>query len=615
MSFLNPALFWLGALAIPLIALYLLKLRRKDVRVSSTILWERAVRDMAANAPFQRLRSNLLLLLQLLLLTLLVLALARPTLRRLTSPGHAVVLVIDTSASMGAREVGGTRLEAAKREAMATISRMNDADEAMIVESWSTARVAVGLTRDRALLERTLDSLEPRDTPGNAAEALLLAAGAVEKREGTAIVFLSDGSGATRIPAHPVLEKRLTWVKTGSPAGNAGITAFRAEPISAADGRVPSREAGGRTEYGYSVFTGVANFSASPGKLYVTLKRDGGTVAVRAVELAPGASGGASFEVFLPGEASLEASLDSEDALEADDRAWTRAREPGDVAVQLEGDNRFLEFFMSTRPRVRIVTEKPDLWICAGPAKDPPEGAHAVWFRPDRVVAGITPAEEAARVRVLSWDETHPLLRFARFGDVHVARAAKLSLPADGVNLVQGSAGPLIAAATERGLLRVAVAFRPEESDWPLRPSFPIFFSNVLRAVSEARDAAAPAQVAAGQPARFAAAGTAEATVTDPAGRAYRLAATSAGEFLFGDTHRAGLYTFDGPSGAREFGVNLLSEEESNLAPGEALGSGEVQLQPVEAAGNESRDAWPWLAAAGLLVLLLEWACFHRRIS
>ncbi|PMP81104.1 MAG: hypothetical protein C0183_12900, partial [Roseiflexus castenholzii] len=56
MSFLTP-LALLSALVVgPLIvAMYLLKLRREERRVSSTFLWQRMVRDVEANAPWQRL--------------------------------------------------------------------------------------------------------------------------------------------------------------------------------------------------------------------------------------------------------------------------------------------------------------------------------------------------------------------------------------------------------------------------------------------------------------------------------------------------------------------------------------------------------------------------------
>jgi Ca-activated chloride channel family protein len=83
MSLIAPLALIGAAIVGPLIvAMYLLKLRREDRPVSSTFLWQKMVRDVEANAPWQKLRRNLLLLLQLLLMLLLVLALARPVLSR-----------------------------------------------------------------------------------------------------------------------------------------------------------------------------------------------------------------------------------------------------------------------------------------------------------------------------------------------------------------------------------------------------------------------------------------------------------------------------------------------------------------------------------------------------
>ncbi len=89
MSFLNPLTALIAAgITIPLlVSLYFLKLKRKPMVVPSTLLWKKAIQDLQVNAPFQRIRNNLLLWLQLLLLALLLIAMARPTQRATVSPG------------------------------------------------------------------------------------------------------------------------------------------------------------------------------------------------------------------------------------------------------------------------------------------------------------------------------------------------------------------------------------------------------------------------------------------------------------------------------------------------------------------------------------------------
>ena len=95
-----------AAVAVPLLVLlYFLKLKRREVVVSSTLLWKRAVQDLQVNAPFQRLRRNLLLLLQLLALAAVLVALAGPVLAGSRGPGQRYVLLIDRSASMNATDV------------------------------------------------------------------------------------------------------------------------------------------------------------------------------------------------------------------------------------------------------------------------------------------------------------------------------------------------------------------------------------------------------------------------------------------------------------------------------------------------------------------------------
>src|SRR5215510_7995713 len=105
MKFLTP---WTavaaGAIAVPLLLLlYFLKLRRQEVPISSTLLWKKAIMDMQVNAPFQKLRRNLLLFLQLLILAAVILSLGTPLTRWTQRQSSKRILLIDHSASMNAR--------------------------------------------------------------------------------------------------------------------------------------------------------------------------------------------------------------------------------------------------------------------------------------------------------------------------------------------------------------------------------------------------------------------------------------------------------------------------------------------------------------------------------
>jgi len=164
-DFLNlTGLAFLG-LALPVILLYLLRMRRQTQRVPSTLLWREALDDLHSATPFRRLRKNLLLLLQLLIIAVLALALARPLIQARRSVGQSMVVVLDGSASMLARDAdGGSRFEAALQEARSLVASLTAGDEMMVVEAGPVPRTLSPFTSDRAQLGRALSRASARAT-------------------------------------------------------------------------------------------------------------------------------------------------------------------------------------------------------------------------------------------------------------------------------------------------------------------------------------------------------------------------------------------------------------------------------------------------------------------
>ena len=168
-SFLNP---WSAAIAasiaVPaLLVLYFLKLRRREMPVSSTLLWRKAIQDLQVNAPFQKLRRNLLLLLQMLLLLLLCVALARPVANFTPGAAKLSVILIDRSASMSAQEdYNGkkhSRLDEAKKLARSLVDSMSRKESAMVIAFDDSAEVLQPLTTDTAALRTAIDGIQPTD--------------------------------------------------------------------------------------------------------------------------------------------------------------------------------------------------------------------------------------------------------------------------------------------------------------------------------------------------------------------------------------------------------------------------------------------------------------------
>ena len=175
MRFLAPGAFWFAAILPVVVVFYLLKRRRLVKLVSSTVLWQKFLADTQANAPFQRLRHNWLLLLQLLLLVLAILALSRPYFAGHAAASGLRVIILDASASMQSTDEKPSRFEKSRAEALELVDSLKDQDQMLVLLAAGNTVVKQSATADKAALRRALRDCQVTDSPTRLTEALKLA--------------------------------------------------------------------------------------------------------------------------------------------------------------------------------------------------------------------------------------------------------------------------------------------------------------------------------------------------------------------------------------------------------------------------------------------------------
>src|ERR1041384_6954092 len=194
MNFLAPAAFAFAA-TIPVVVLfYLLKRKRVVKLVSSTVLWQRFLAETQASAPFQRLRHNWLLILQILLLLLAVLALSRPYFATKAKNSQLRVVILDASASMQSTDEEPSRFEKARAEALKWVDSLQDNDKMVVLQVAANTEVKQSETSEKSALRRALQSCAAVNSPTRLVPALKMAESLVRDRSSAEIHLFSDGA-------------------------------------------------------------------------------------------------------------------------------------------------------------------------------------------------------------------------------------------------------------------------------------------------------------------------------------------------------------------------------------------------------------------------------------
>lgn len=619
MTLLNPAALWFGLLAIPVLALYFLKLRRRERMVSSLLLWRPVIEDRQANALWQRLRRNLLLILQLIALVALVGASARPA---RTEPGFSadnVVVLLDATASMQASDVEPDRFSVAVAEVAQLVDRLPRGARAALIEVAEPARVLTSLTSDRSRFQSALETAIVSSGTGDWETALATAFAMLPGgRESGLVLVVTDGSlpqGSLQVA--PVEVRTLP---VGTSGENLALTAF-------------SSRTG---DQGTELFVRVTNFGARTRNVVVSLMVDQTLVRAEETTLPPGGERELVWQELPPGEHLFQARLSPPaeeaaplDILSLDDEAaLVSGSSPAARTLLVTPGNIFLESVLAAHPRIEayrtsvpdmgtpvLPDEGFDLYVLDGPvAALPPEG-NVLWVNPPsnplfEITGSFTPTlpiqiTDSAIARSLPWDT------------VHIRQASALTAPDWADVLVRSPEGPLVLAGETAGRRFGLIAFDLHQSDLPLQAAFPVLMAGLLDDLADGPNPLQGSNLEPGDSVRIPpVSGAVGIEVTTPAGDRITMPLTEEGA-LFDATRSPGVYliryTGEGSQESLRFTVSLPEPGESDVLPAgeQRTGGPDPQARP-----NEDMmyvETWRLLAVAGSAVLCAEWWVYHRR--
>jgi len=658
-----------AAITIPsLLLLYFLKLRRREVAVSSTFLWKKAIQDLQVNAPFQRLRKNLLLFLQLLLLLGLILALSRPVANYTPGAGKLCVILIDNSASMNATDMPGgkTRLDEAKRLATDLVSSLDRNGQASVIAFNDKPEQMQIFTGDQHALKDAINRIAPTDCKTKLAMAFQLAeapASYIPENNRPNVrpeVWLySDGRASDS--SNLRLQGDLKYQKIGTDtADNIAIVALEArrdydDPVSV------------------QVFARLANFGTKPVIASVKMVVDGNEADshVADVSLAPQRWSDPAWMAAHPGEKddsfkprdSVEFKIDMKEAgtirleqmnkagdrLAADDSAQVIVPPPKAVSVLLvtaDHMNPYIE--RKALPAMRL--KNSQVMLQDEYEEKKPTNFDVIIF--DRVFPNWLPAkagnyiyfgcapptgrlkiekkgeiyQTVDDVSVLDWQRDHPILKQLELGKLYAGTMYKLDVPPDAKILVDGLKGPMIVLDREGNNTNLVIAFDVLESNWPVAPnplgwSFPAFIHSALQYLALGAEMNVRPSYPPGVAVKI------PRTTLDkmsPDLKSIRLEGPmgsinvpipATGDFVLPPLNRVGVYkTEPAVPQFEELAVNLLDANESNLLPADAP-PGNVGTAVAVTGGKSRLELWWWFVACfALPLVLIEWWVYTRRV-
>ena len=591
-------------LLVPVIILfYLLKQRAVEHPYSSIYLWKELYQNRRSDTPWEKLKKNILMILQILTLLVLIFALCSPYLLKGGTGAKNVILVFDTSGSMNMEyENGKSRLDVAKEQAISYLQEQgSDTAITLIVSGDDEALLLQSNVKDKSKAISKIKSLEAACTAGSLDTAIDM----VRTLQGQ----FDDGSEAV--------------FYTDSYVSLNGITGYEVNLYLPADNACVSNIMCDSKEDGITVMAEITNEYSSELKTDLNLYGDDKLLEVRSVTIPAGESQTVYFEHIDYDGTCFSVEINESDALNYDNVGYGVIEGEGhsaDVLLVTE-QNLYLEKAINVNPAVNLVkisdvkdlavNEKDayDLYVfdCQTPDHLPENASILLVGAPYDELYESIPLSGGMTVSAQK-DTVTRYIEDLSFG---VAAGYRLTVPAFGESFLETAEGSIAFIGEQDNRTIAVLGFDVHDSQLPLMTEFPILIQNILGACIST-GMCNDTEIDCGEIMKISSDSSGEAVeVKDPTGEVYTL---SVGNASYTDTDIPGFYTVsqktDGETIKEAFAANFPIAESgtSYTEPGDTGDDTKVVSEV-----STSLNLRNYIIALALLLLCVEWLIYVKQ--
>lgn len=472
MGFTAPIYFLFSAFLLLVILMYFFRKQYEKKAIPSVLLWQEWMNEFEAQAWWKKLQHHLLLYLQLLALLFLIITLTQPFFKKEGIEGDHLIFIVDSSASMTAKEGENSRLELVKEKMVQIIDKVDNQEMTVIVAK-ETPEILTERSLSKKEVLNHVEKIEASYASPNVIDSINMAKSLLGEENGN-IQLLSDN-----FKKEASLELHQN-------------TAFYAHNIGTSHENLAVETFGvaKREDTVVGVVT-VKNESNDSKEFTLSIVNEQQEIVKQVSEKVEGNKVKTIYLKDLPLATMYKVELSGDKQYLLDNEQYTFLGQQQDPTVYVHKD-----IHPFARKAVEIASTNV-IHLSSDPAEGNKfDGVHLIkglpksdWPSGPKLVflSGDDGEKEVDLSGEITANRTNPLMQSVAMEKVYVEKTFSSEEFAS-LDVVASRGGtPLILSGTYKGDPIIVVTFELGSSDWPLHPGFPLFMFHSIQELTQNR--------------------------------------------------------------------------------------------------------------------------------